>query len=77
MGKMDTINHLKIDPTVLPAAHYAASRKKSRKPRIFRILLLELLLFAGAGELYSGQAPESKQKYFKAESVRFVHHLNS
>ena len=35
MGKMDTINHLKIDPAVLPAAHCAASRKKSRKPRIF------------------------------------------
>ena len=27
MGKMDTINHLKIDPAVLPAAHCAASRK--------------------------------------------------
>ena len=39
--------------------------------------MLELLLFAGAGELYSGQTPESKQKYFKVESVRFVHHLNS
>ena len=40
MGKMDTINHPKIDPAVLPAAHCAASRKKSRKPRIFSFLLI-------------------------------------
>ena len=39
---MGVIKQHKVTPAVLPAALYAASRKKSRKSRIFRELLKKL-----------------------------------